>query len=182
MKKEITKAIVETIKIKTRAMADSIKGKMDAKEEGWAKIPPNGFACLSQLKSLDLSNIPARLPDPPTLSGMPGLQELHLRRMRLQEFPKEVYDLPQLRLLNISQNSITAVPKEISALKLLEELDLSDNSIMSLPAELGLLESSLHVLKLDGNPLRSIRRPILDRGTKAVLEYLKFKLPAPVSS
>ncbi|MBA0573939.1 hypothetical protein Golob_001186, partial [Gossypium lobatum] len=41
----------------------------------------------------------------------------------------------------------------------------------------GLLEPSLQVLRLDGNPLRSIRRPILDRGTKAVLKYLKDKLP-----
>ncbi|MCO5562255.1 hypothetical protein L7F22_015880 [Adiantum nelumboides] len=37
LKEEITKAIVETIEIKTKAMADSIKGKMDAKE-GWVEI------------------------------------------------------------------------------------------------------------------------------------------------
>ncbi|MCO5599036.1 hypothetical protein L7F22_053135 [Adiantum nelumboides] len=34
IKEEITKAIVETIEIKTKAMAVSIEGKMDAKEEG----------------------------------------------------------------------------------------------------------------------------------------------------
>ncbi|MCO5584792.1 hypothetical protein L7F22_038724 [Adiantum nelumboides] len=37
MKEEITKAIVETIEIKTKAMADSIEGKMDAKE-GWVEV------------------------------------------------------------------------------------------------------------------------------------------------
>ncbi|MCO5603504.1 hypothetical protein L7F22_057655 [Adiantum nelumboides] len=37
MKEEITKAIVEAIKIKTKAMADSIEIKMDAKE-GWLEV------------------------------------------------------------------------------------------------------------------------------------------------
>ncbi|WJX68385.1 hypothetical protein P8452_52758 [Trifolium repens] len=59
----------------------------------------------------------------------------------------------------------------------LVELDLSDNNISALPPELGLLEPSLQALRLDGNPLRSIRRPVLDKGTKAVLKYLKDKLP-----
>ncbi|MCO5597735.1 hypothetical protein L7F22_051816 [Adiantum nelumboides] len=35
MKEELTKAVTEAIEIKTKAMADSIEGKMDAKEEGW---------------------------------------------------------------------------------------------------------------------------------------------------
>ncbi|MCO5587395.1 hypothetical protein L7F22_041344 [Adiantum nelumboides] len=37
MKEEITKTIVETIEIKTKAMAVSIEGKMDAKE-GWVEV------------------------------------------------------------------------------------------------------------------------------------------------
>ncbi|MCO5558853.1 hypothetical protein L7F22_012442 [Adiantum nelumboides] len=37
MKEGITKAIVETIEIKTKAMADSIEGKIDAKE-GWVEV------------------------------------------------------------------------------------------------------------------------------------------------
>ncbi|MCO5597598.1 hypothetical protein L7F22_051677 [Adiantum nelumboides] len=38
MKEEITKAIVETIEIETKAMAVSIEGKMDAKKEGWVEV------------------------------------------------------------------------------------------------------------------------------------------------
>ncbi|MCO5559743.1 hypothetical protein L7F22_013345 [Adiantum nelumboides] len=38
MKEEITKAIVETIEIKTKAMAVFIEGKMDAKKEGWVEV------------------------------------------------------------------------------------------------------------------------------------------------
>jgi len=45
------------------------------------------------------------------------------------------------------------------------------------PAELGLLPR-LRNLALEGNPLRSIRRPIIARGTPAVLEYLRDKLPS----
>ncbi|MCO5597349.1 hypothetical protein L7F22_051425 [Adiantum nelumboides] len=38
MEEELTKASVETIEIKTKAMADSIEGKMDDKEEGWVEV------------------------------------------------------------------------------------------------------------------------------------------------
>jgi Leucine-rich repeat (LRR) protein len=71
-----------------------------------------------------------------------------------------------------------ALTQGIKDLTSLIELDLSDNNITTLPPELGLLEPNLQVLKLDGNPLRSIRRTLLERGTKAILKYLKEKLPA----
>ncbi|KAH7302071.1 hypothetical protein KP509_23G055200 [Ceratopteris richardii] len=146
------------------------------------ELPSKCFSCLTSLKSLDLSTISARLPLPPALSIMTILEELRLRRMRLQEFPSEVFALGRLRVLDLGQNSLSHIPSEISSLKSLEELDISDNSIMSLPPELGLLETSLQALKLDGNPLKSIRRSVLDRGTKAILQYLKLKLPQPASS
>ncbi|KAH7512503.1 hypothetical protein FEM48_Zijuj12G0097600 [Ziziphus jujuba var. spinosa] len=83
------------------------------------------------------------------------------------------------------------IMKEFRNLTSLTELDLSDNDISTLPPELdaacviqnatmvihqGMLEPSLQALRLHGNPLRSIRRTILDRGTKAVLQYLKDKI------
>ncbi|KAK6132678.1 hypothetical protein DH2020_033561 [Rehmannia glutinosa] len=71
------------------------------------------------------------------------------------------------------------LPESIKNLTSLTELNLSDNNISSLPPDLGLLESNLQVLKLEGNPMRSIRRPILDRGTKAILKYLKEKIVEP---
>lgn len=58
----------------------------------------------------------------------------------------------------------------------LEELTLSNNDLAGLPAELGHLSESLRSLQLDGNPLRSIRRPIIERGTAAVLQYLKERI------
>jgi Leucine-rich repeat (LRR) protein len=60
----------------------------------------------------------------------------------------------------------------------LEELYLTNNSLSSLPPLLGRMAPHLRCLQLDGNCLRTIRRPILDRGTAAVLEYLVTRIPA----
>jgi len=142
------------------------------------QVPQGAFAALSTLHVFDFSGVSASLPEPPTLSDMPELQELYLRRMNLREVPFDLMNLRHLRILDLSQNSLSAIPESLQHLTCLEELDLSDNNISMLPPELGLLDPCLKTLKLDGNPLRSIRRSILDRGTKAVLQYLKDKLPA----
>ncbi|XP_020113256.1 plant intracellular Ras-group-related LRR protein 6 isoform X2 [Ananas comosus] len=142
-----------------------------------AEIPSTGLEVLSKLEILDLSCNTASLPDPSVISKLPQLQELYLRRMQLGQFPTGLLCLRGLRILDLSQNCLVTIPEEIKDLTSLTELDLSDNNIAALPPELGLLEPNLQVLKLDGNPLRSIRRTILDKGTKAILTYLKDKLP-----
>jgi Leucine-rich repeat (LRR) protein len=133
---------------------------------------------LSKLEVLDLSGSASSLPEPSAVSKLPHLKELYLRRMKLHGFPDSLLGLKLLRILDLSQNYLTSVPEGIKDLTSLIELDLSDNNITTLPPELGLLEPNLQVLKLDGNPLRSIRRTLLERGTKAILKYLKEKLPA----
>ena len=65
----------------------------------------------------------------------------------------------------------------VSKLTALEELNLTNNNISSLPPRLGLLGEKLRVLRIEGNPLRSIRRSILDKGTSAVLTYLQSRVP-----
>ena len=71
------------------------------------------------------------------------------------------------------------VHDDISRLNALEVLNLMNNNISALPAKLGLLSEKLRVLMLEGNPLRSIRRPILEKGSAAVLEYLRGRIPSP---
>ncbi|KAM0997759.1 hypothetical protein ACFX2C_007609 [Malus domestica] len=137
------------------------------------QIPPGGFQAAPMLQILDLSGNVASLPEHPAFSSLPHLQELYLR---LREVPSEVLSLQQLRILDLSQNSLQLVPVEFKNLASLTELGLSDNNISMLSPELGLLEPSLQALRLDGNPLRSIRRTVLDRGTKVVLQYLKDKI------
>ncbi|GAB4851987.1 Plant intracellular Ras-group- LRR protein 6 [Ancistrocladus abbreviatus] len=115
------------------------------------EIPVNGFEGMLQLQILDLSGCSASLPDHPGFLNLPHLQELYLRRMQLCEVPSDIFCLQHLQILDLSQNSLRSITE-------------------------GLLEPSLQALRIDGNPLRSIRRTILDRGTKAVLKYLKDKL------
>ncbi|MFQ6669842.1 hypothetical protein Gotur_034933 [Gossypium turneri] len=156
------------------------------------QIPSDGFEAISMIQILDISGNATSLPENPAFSNLPHLKELYLRRMQLREVPSEIMSLRQLQILGLSQNSLQSIPDGFKNLTSLTELDLSDNNISTLPPELGLLEPSLQVLRLDGNPLRRytafelwfipkpknlIRRPILDRGTKAVLKYLKDKLP-----
>lgn len=75
-------------------------------------------------------------------------------------------------------NAFLQVPEGITKLSALTRLDLTDNSLGSLPPRLGLLGPSLRVLELQGNPLRTIRRATLDKGTRAILDHLKDRIPA----
>jgi len=43
---------------------------------------------------------------------------------------------------------------------------------------MGLMCGHLRVLLLDGNGLRTIRRSILDKGSAALLEWLRDRIPA----
>ncbi|CAN1147228.1 Plant intracellular Ras-group-related LRR protein 6 [Linum perenne] len=144
---------------------------------GLEQIPADAFQAVPMLQILDLSCNPSSLSRNPAFSSLQHLHELYLRRVQLREIPSDILSLKQLQILYLSQNSIESIPVEFKHFVHLTEFDLSDNNISVLPAELGLLEPTLQVLRLDGNPLRSIRRPILERGTKAVLQYLKDKLP-----
>ncbi|EMS66002.1 Leucine-rich repeat-containing protein 40 [Triticum urartu] len=129
-----------------------------------AEISSTDLVSLSKLEVLDLSGNASSFSESSVVSSLPQLHELYLRfenmqsiyatRMKLQEFPIGLVQLKHLRILNLSQNNLSTIPEGIKDFSALIELDLSDNNITRLPAELGLLEPSLQVLKLDGNPLR----------------------------
>ncbi|KAA3486731.1 plant intracellular Ras-group-related LRR protein 6-like [Gossypium australe] len=118
------------------------------------QIPSDGFQAISMIQILDISGNATSLPENPAFSNLPHLKELYLRRMQLREVPSEIMSLRQLQILGLSQNSLQSIPEGFKNLTSLTELDLSDNNISTLPPELGLLEPSLQVLRLDGNPLR----------------------------
>lgn len=73
------------------------------------------------------------------------------------------------------------LPEWLTELRKLEELDVTNNDIGRINPRLGFMEK-LRCLRLEGNPLRSIRRPILERGTAAVLEYLRDRVPSAATS
>jgi hypothetical protein len=57
---------------------------------------------------------------------------------------------------------------------------VSNNALAALPPELGLLSSSrggrLRAFMVQGNCIRTIRRPLLEGGTGALLDYLASRL------
>jgi Leucine-rich repeat (LRR) protein len=110
-----------------------------------------------------------------------GLQEctvlrtLHLDGCCIHQIPSFLTSLQHLSVLGVGNNAIHVVPVDVSRLQRLTALDLRNNSISALPPELSLVP--LRSLLLEGNMLRTIKRSTLDRGTPAVLEHLKSRLP-----
>ncbi|XP_023389666.1 leucine-rich repeat-containing protein 40 isoform X1 [Pteropus vampyrus] len=156
----------------------------------------SGMKNVTGLKHLDCnSNLLETIP--PELAGMESLELLYLRRNKLRflpEFPsckllKELHvgenqiemlgaehlkHLTSILVLDLRDNKLKSVPEEITLLQSLERLDLSNNDISSLPCSLGKLH--LKFLALEGNPIRTIRREIINKGTQEVLKYLRSKI------
>lgn len=114
---------------------------------------------------------------PGTLALLKNLQRVHLSMTTLAEFPADLLLLTDLDVIDLSSNSISVVPEAVTQLKKLSELNLANNNLTQLPVPMGLMRPSLRRLLLEGNLLKSIRRPILEKGTDAVLKYLADKMP-----
>lgn len=152
-----------------------------------APLPARGLAPCPALRELDLSGAPAAaveaMPDGFLLPAAARLERVSLAGCRLQEAPWRALlaAAPGLRRLDLSGNQLAALPASISKFKRLEELDVSNNALTGLPPELGLLAPSrggaLRALSVGGNCIRTIRRPLLEGGTGALLDYLLTRLP-----
>ncbi|NXN11929.1 LRC40 protein, partial [Indicator maculatus] len=141
---------------------------------------------------------------PSELAMMASLEQLYLRKNKLRalpEFPscrllKELHagenqieilnsenlkHLNSLSVLELRDNKIKSIPDEITLLQRLERLDLANNDISRLPYTLGNLPQ-LKFLALEGNPLRTIRRDLLQKGTQELLKYLRSKIQDDVPS
>lgn len=134
-------------------------------------LPP--LTALTSLTSLDLShNLLCALPP---ISSLSCLRSLHLDYNRLVSLDfLHLSTLSSLHTLTVSNNNITNV-NALTALKSLTYCDLSNNDLQNLDPRIGLM-TTLKTLNLEGNPIRSIRRPILERGVSAILSYLRSQL------
>ncbi|NWQ97528.1 LRC40 protein, partial [Burhinus bistriatus] len=165
-------------------------------------LPPD-ISAMKSLRQLDctknyLETVPSKL------ATMASLEQLYLRKNKLRslpEFPsckllKELHagenqieilnaenlkHLNSLSVLELRDNKIKSVPDEITLLQKLERLDLANNDISRLPYTLGNLPQ-LKFLALEGNPLRTIRRDLLQKGTQELLKYLRSKIQDDVTS
>ena len=84
-------------------------------------------------------------------------------------------DFEGLEVLDVGQNKIRELPIAfVHFLPNLTSLTISNNDIDKLPPLLG-FHTKLNNLVVEGNPLKQVRRAIIERGTVAILAFLKDK-------
>ncbi len=132
---------------------------------------------LPNLRSLNLSiNAITSLTPLVNFLSAPQLSEINISRNRLTSLPVLRDSFPALIYVHASQNSISELPAE--PVKGLQVLDVSGNAITHLEPKLGLLGSQgLRTLLVGANRFRVPRRDVIDKGTEAVLTWLKNRIP-----
>ncbi|KAH6941164.1 hypothetical protein HPB50_014463 [Hyalomma asiaticum] len=136
-----------------------------------------GFLCLAtRLTFLDLRN--NQLSDlPGEMSVLSNVRELNLSFNRFSRIPEVVTSWESLEILFASDNKIEELDMtRLQKLKQIAVLDLRNNSILQVPPELGNMRQ-LRNLQLEGNPFRNPRPAILSKGTQALLEFLRDRIP-----
>ncbi|TRY68578.1 hypothetical protein TCAL_03065 [Tigriopus californicus] len=112
----------------------------------------------------------------PNLKNCSHLKELHMGFNSVASISTEDLEcVPNIHLIDLRDNKLKEVPKEIVNLQSLERLDVSNNDLNNLPFTLGTLPN-LKLLLVEGNPIKSIRRDIIQRGTLGLLKYLRSRL------
>ncbi|XP_059922598.1 leucine-rich repeat-containing protein 40 [Gadus macrocephalus] len=143
----------------------------------------NKLSCLSpavsslvQLTHLDLRN--NQLSDLPSdLGSLKKLRSVILNYNKFKCFPDVLYEIVSLETVLLGNNQVGGLDAErLKALGALSTLDLSNNDLLNVAPELGLC-TSLRCLSLDGNPFRTPRAAIVAKGTDAVMEYLRSRIP-----
>ncbi|CDW80826.1 leucine-rich repeat-containing protein 40-like [Stylonychia lemnae] len=115
---------------------------------------------------------------PPILKYLPKLQQLHLHMNKISDI-KELCrkEFLKLEVLDLGNNKLREVP--IALIHFLENLNLlniqnNDINDRGIPNLIG-IHKNIKTIQLDGNPLKSIRRAIIEKGTEAILKYLRDK-------
>ncbi|XP_044054955.1 leucine-rich repeat-containing protein 40 isoform X1 [Siniperca chuatsi] len=131
---------------------------------------------LLQLIHIDLRN--NQLTDLPSeMKNLTKLCSIILNYNRFKSFPEVLYQIVSLETVLLGNNQVGGVdPCRLIKLVHLSTLDLSNNDLLNIPPELGLC-TSLRCLNLEGNPFRTPRAAIVAKGTDAVLEYLRSRIP-----
>ncbi|XP_077440430.1 leucine-rich repeat-containing protein 40 isoform X2 [Vanacampus margaritifer] len=131
---------------------------------------------LANLLHLDLRN--NQLRDlPADLKNLSKLHSVILNYNKFKTFPAVLYDMPSLESILLGNNQLGDVDAtRLLGLVRLSTLDLSNNDLLNVPPQLGLC-ATLRCLSLEGNPFRTPRAAIVAKGTDAVLEYLRSRIP-----
>lgn len=145
---------------------------------GFNKLPSISLqlCMLQRLTHVDFrNNVLTYLP--PEMEALLKLQSIILSFNRFKTFPEVLYRISTLDTILFSNNQIGSVdPLQLKRMPNLTTLDLQNNDLLQVPPELGNCEN-LRSLNLEGNPFRNPRAAILAKGTAAVLEYLRSRIP-----
>lgn len=133
---------------------------------------PHDWGQMKSLRELYLRN--NALISLPSLGNCSNLKELYCASNQIKLL--EVAKLPEsLMILELRDNKIEQVGEEIIAMKDMQRLDLANNDISTLPPKMGLMDH-IKVLNVEGNPMRGLRRDIINRGTLAIIKYLRTRI------
>ena len=137
----------------------------------------SSIALLTCLSHINFSNnCLASLPD--EMAQLTRLHEINISNNRFTIVPSCLYKVDSLENLLADGNQIGSLDvaglRNISNLAL---LSLQNNSIAQVPPELVLIKK-LQTLKLEGNVFRVPRQGIVQKGSAAVIEYLRSRIPA----
>jgi Leucine-rich repeat (LRR) protein len=139
------------------------------------KETPKSTQELHNLQQLYLHH--NKLTQLPNLKQCSHLKELLLGYNSIEEISEENIEntANQLKVLDLRDNKLKMIPDEIVNLQSLERLDVSNNNLSNLPYALGTLPH-IKSLMVDGNPMKSIRRDIIQRGTVGLLKFLRMRI------
>ncbi|NXJ07768.1 LRC40 protein, partial [Odontophorus gujanensis] len=148
--------------------------------KNWLETVPSELASMASLELLYLRK--NKLHSLPEFPSCKLLKELHAGENQIEILNAEhLKHLNSLSVLELRDNKIKSIPDEITLLQKLERLDLANNDISRLPYTLGNLPQ-LKFLALEGNPLRTIRRDLLQKGTQELLKYLRSRIQDDITS
>lgn len=128
----------------------------------------------ASLLHLDLStNRLTKVPE--SILKIPKLRTLHLSYNKINSIELLLFEdcLPYLEILDVSNNVIDDVSDYIFRKQSLNYLNLENNNLTRLPTVLGFMK--LMGLKVDGNPLKLIKRQVIEKGTVVLMEFLRTK-------
>lgn len=152
---------------------------LNASNNGLVEVIPGcGCQSLISLQTLDVrNNALSFVPDLPSptapslavllLGGNPFTWSDPLCAQRLSR-------AVNVNTLDISQTSISALPESLRACTLLSSINLCNNDLNSLPSWLGWYPC-LKGVALEGNPLRTIKRSVVEGSTVALVGFLKTR-------
>ncbi|KAL9102065.1 MAG: hypothetical protein Q9163_002745 [Psora crenata] len=132
---------------------------------------------LPKLKTLNLSaNALSSLTPLLDFLSAPALTELNVSRNRLSALPILRTVFPTLTAVLAADNSISDLP--VHSVRGLQVLDVGGNDISFLEPKLGLLgDEGLRRLSVAANRFRVPRRDVVEKGTEAILTWLRSKIP-----